>query len=709
MIFLNPSGRNARRAPRRWLASMAIGILIFTTAAVPAAAADYYVAKDGRDSNTGSEAAPWLTIGKAARALHAGDTVHVKQGTYHERVTIQVQGSAAGGYITLQNYQNDTVIVDGAGFNLLNPWGGVIEAFGKSYLRIQGFHVQNAQGGTSILVSGDGGASHIEINDNEVSAHHGINAIGVRGGAGNLSQVIVDGNEVHDCDTGSQEALRIDKGTYDFIVRNNQVHDNTNIGIDVVGWGTQPARGWISNNTCYRNGLNADGAHGIYVDGGTYVTIEDNFCFDNWGGIEVGAEYPGEIAHHIIVRRNFVYNNWRRGISLGSCQSCGRPQDCAIVHNVAYNNNAAAWANDLAVTYFSGDHQIKNNIFYDTKTSSVYLMYFTGDNSAGQVTSDYNCHTPANAMYYYQGTAYSTLLAWQAVTGQDGHSLAGNPNFVNSASLDFRLSAGSACIDAGAFLTRAAASGSGTDLPVDNATAFCDGYGGLFAGDVIRIGAQSPVPITQVDYVSRHLTLAQARTWNLNDGVSLDYLGSAPDIGAYEYGMPVVLGQFTGTVTDRDTGTLLRGATIASGTTLATADAAGGYRLELPPGNYTLICSCPGYLAQTKSAGLLPGGRVILDWQLTTAAQARPEEDFTVTPGAYVQGRSPSDKIHFGNLPQNATIRIYTVSGRLLHTLVHQSASGGEDWDVGGLASGIYLYHIQTDQKEKHGKIAVVR
>ena len=68
---------------------LAILLLIaFSPLAVQAAGAVYYVAKNGSDSNPGTEALPWLTIQKAVNSMSAGDTTLVKAGTYAEEVRI---------------------------------------------------------------------------------------------------------------------------------------------------------------------------------------------------------------------------------------------------------------------------------------------------------------------------------------------------------------------------------------------------------------------------------------------------------------------------------------------------------------------------------------------------------------------------------------------------------------------------------------------
>jgi len=64
-------------------------VCLLLTAVAVAHATIYYVDQTNpaaSDSNPGTEAAPWLTIGQAARSLHPGDEVIVKQGVYRETV-----------------------------------------------------------------------------------------------------------------------------------------------------------------------------------------------------------------------------------------------------------------------------------------------------------------------------------------------------------------------------------------------------------------------------------------------------------------------------------------------------------------------------------------------------------------------------------------------------------------------------------------------
>ncbi len=64
-------------------------------AALALPAADVWVALDGDDAAAGTPAQPWRTIQRAAQAMQAGDTCHIRAGTYGETVTPAQDGTAA--------------------------------------------------------------------------------------------------------------------------------------------------------------------------------------------------------------------------------------------------------------------------------------------------------------------------------------------------------------------------------------------------------------------------------------------------------------------------------------------------------------------------------------------------------------------------------------------------------------------------------------
>ena len=96
-------------------------------------------------------------------------------------------------------------------------------------------------------------------------------------------------------------------------------------------------------------------------------------------------------------------------------------------------------------------------------------------------------------------------------------------------------------------------------------------------------------------------------------------------------------------------------------------------------------------------------------------------DDIKVVPNPYIVRNAwePSrdySRIAFTHLPDECTIRIYTLSGDHIRTLEHESAEfdGNENWDLltknnQKIAAGIYIFHVDSPYGEKIGKFAVVR
>ena len=70
--------------------------------------------------------------------------------------------------------------------------------------------------------------------------------------------------------------------------------------------------------------------------------------------------------------------------------------------------------------------------------------------------------------------------------------------------------------------------------------------------------------------------------------------------------------------------------------------------------------------------------------------------------------------ITFSNMAQAATVRIYTLSGKLVQTLYETDGDGELSWNVCNskgsmLSSGVYFYVIKSDTDKKSGKIMIIR
>ena len=90
--------------------------------------------------------------------------------------------------------------------------------------------------------------------------------------------------------------------------------------------------------------------------------------------------------------------------------------------------------------------------------------------------------------------------------------------------------------------------------------------------------------------------------------------------------------------------------------------------------------------------------------------------DVRVIPNPYRAGSTFADgKLHFEGLPSTCVIKIYTVTGKLVKTIVRNGSPAGLlEWDVKNengdkLAPGLYIYHIKSDANELTGKFSIVR
>lgn len=74
----------------------------------------------------------------------------------------------------------------------------------------------------------------------------------------------------------------------------------------------------------------------------------------------------------------------------------------------------------------------------------------------------------------------------------------------------------------------------------------------------------------------------------------------------------------------------------------------------------------------------------------------------------------PDGLVRFVNCPQKCTIRIFTVAGDLVWLNDHVDGSGNVEWDTKNLeeedvASGVYVYRIESETDSVYGRIVVIR
>ena len=196
-----------------------------------------------------------------------------------------------------------------------------------------------------------------------------------------ITDLIIDGNEVHHLKTGSSESLVVNGNVTNFRITHNVVHDNNNIGIDIIGFERtapdpavdQARDGVVSGNLVYNITSRGNPAYGndqssdgIYVDGGTRVLIEQNVIHDVDFGIELASEHQNRATSYITARNNLIFHCNTAGVSIGGyAPERGRTNHCTVVNNTLYENDTAGTGSgEFQMQWNMADDIFENNIVY---------------------------------------------------------------------------------------------------------------------------------------------------------------------------------------------------------------------------------------------------------------------------------------------------------------------------------------------------------
>jgi hypothetical protein len=470
----------------------------------------YYASPDGSDSNDGLSLDSTLkTITLANTLVAPGDTVFIRAGVYTGQSIAPSKSGTKDNRIVYQNYNSEKVRIS-------NSSTGILLA-GRSFITIHGIEVFYCK---KYVIMSNAHYNHIAYCVID-SAKNNTSFTGIQVGGPNASY-----NWIHHCSI-------------------SRYGGTTNENGDMLSLeGRVPNPGYVHHNLIEDNHI-FQGRHNLIATSGQYNIIRNNyFHSEEW---DEGGKYGGRLAE---IKGTMETSNW----------------NLLEGNRFGFSGEGDARAVTPGVKLVSPDNIFRFNVVYACKGPGVQIPQSSGDGPYGS-DNNYIFHN----VFYHNGldpdgpyglwfrngkvntavvknnTFYDnpTHIGSPGSNTIENNWLKGNPKFVNAAVdlldpananyPDFHLQETSDCIDAGAYLTKTVTAGSGTEIAVEDAHYFIDGWG-IVEGDLIQLEGQTVTArITSVDYNNNTLTVDKSLTWTNGLGLSLTYVGSAPDIGAFEY------------------------------------------------------------------------------------------------------------------------------------------------------------------------------
>ena len=182
-----------------------------------------------------------------------------------------------------------------------------------------------------------------------------------------IHDILIDGNEVRNSKLGWSKSMVFNGNVRSSSVSNNLVHDNDNIGIDLIGYrrhGPDPAVDRARNGTVIGNLVYNINSYGNPAyDGGSKrrwnlrgwrheYLIERNIIHDTNIGIELASEHKNRDTSYITSATISSTATGSRHCHRRLRYETRQHPDCTIVNNTLYNNATQGdWGAELYIQY----------------------------------------------------------------------------------------------------------------------------------------------------------------------------------------------------------------------------------------------------------------------------------------------------------------------------------------------------------------------
>ena len=497
---------------------------------LPCLGAVFYLSPDGDDSGSGGRSSPWRSIGRANGALTPGDTLVFLPGVYEGTIAPEHTGEPDAPIRCRSEVRHRAVLVGGGemrlavdlqekhnirieDFRIAPGDGRWLRADGCDRLAVSGCHMEKAGNATPFVLTG---CTHVRLIDNVFHKDR----VG-----GNMCQVVectyvlIEGNafaRVGHC------PLQISM-TNNLVVRSNCFHNP-----------------WGRNYEFWASGR---------------VLVEGNIVTEALDSAHSADSRAKNLLIDGIIRFNRVYGNRHTPLNSSSYVPVNyhvrdpfRFVNSRVYHNSIADNLGYGW--EITGVNVSSNVFV-NNIFFMNDKYGGNVQIARGAGIAGDNLFLNNVFrgTEAGQRVVGYGDRFQTVDEANRKSVVRGHwrefedNLDVDPGFVDSEKRDFRLGPGSPCIDAGRALTVTRRGGKGREVPVDDGRYFYDGFGiEREKGDRVAIGTADRIARIEKVLLNYYqpdlLVLDREMEWDAGAPVSLPWRGEAPDIGAFEHGLP---------------------------------------------------------------------------------------------------------------------------------------------------------------------------
>jgi len=302
------------------------------------AAAKYYVATNGNDSNPGTNIAqPFRTLYKIAAIANPGDLIYVRGGIYRtNRVLSLNRSGTAAAPIHLFAYPGEHPVLDFSPQTFSSANRGI--TLSASYWHLYGFEVMGA-GDNGLNISG-------RSNRVELCVFHDCRDTGLQISSPGSSNLVLNCDSFHNFDTDTHGenadgfAPKLAGLGPNNVFRGCRAWENAD-----DGWDCFAAPNPVLIDTCwaFRNGFNV-------VNDPAYAGDGNGFKL---GGIDGTTQVPIPAPHHLI-----------NSISFGNTH-----------HGIDQNNNSAGLTIDNTTTWHNGTISGDNiNLNHGAVTQGVHVV-----------------------------------------------------------------------------------------------------------------------------------------------------------------------------------------------------------------------------------------------------------------------------------------------------------------------------------------------